>query len=173
MALIGEVPRYWGTYEDFPSFVERLDQLFALNNITEDKKKPMLINCIDQTIYVILRDICFPESPSDKTYEELCTLMEKQFAVKTSAFRERRIFYRAQQKEDESVQEWFDRIKKLSLECRLGGQYSSILLDRFISGLKSSAIVDRLCEEDVGQLKLEHALSVALAKEASIRKSEE
>lgn len=65
---------------------------------------------------------------------------------------------------------WFARIKKLSIDCRFGGDLESILLDRFISGLKPSPILDRLCEEDE-TLKLEDAVAIATNKESSLKDS--
>lgn len=167
MAFIGDLPRFYSSYDDWQAFIERLEQAFELNNVADDKKKALLINCIDQSIYKTLRDICYPDVPKDKTYSELCELMGKQFTTKSSVFRERCTFYNAKQKDDESVTEWFHRVKKLSLECKFGEQFANVVLDRFVSGLTSPAIMDRLCEEEVGQLTIEHALEIAQVKEAN------
>lgn len=169
MALIGELPRYYGAHHDWPLFVENLERIFDINHVAEDKKKAFLINCLYDPIHDTLRDICFPDVPKDKTYDELCELMNKHFGKPKSVFAERCKFYDAKQEENESVQDWFRRIKKLSLNCRLCEQYADIVLDRFITGLRVLAIRDRLCENEIGKLTIEHALEIATAKEEAIR----
>lgn len=164
MAIIGELPRLW-IGADWESFVERLEQVFELNNISEEKKKSMLITCMDHEVYDKLRDLCHPEKPKSKTYAELCTLMKDQNEKNISMFQERFIFYSSKQKDDESVQEWYIRIKNLWHKCKFNLYNETVLLIRFITGLKSLPILERMSEEDLGQLTLEHALSIALAKE--------
>lgn len=169
MALIGDMPRFQHNGDDWLVFTERLEQMFEINDVTAEKKKAILITCIDDDVYKTLRDLCHPMLPKEKTYEELCSLLGKQFVAKTSVFRERHAFYNACQESQESVAEWFARIKRLSHDCHLGAHFDVILIDRFISGLQSNTILDRLCEEDEDQLTMQQALEIAMLKESSIR----
>lgn len=89
------------------------------------------------TIY--LRDICHPQLPKEKLYEELIRLLTQHFVE-----RDRVTFYTAKQEKMETVALWFARIKNLSIDCKFGDNSDGILMDQFISGLGSSSILDRL-----------------------------
>lgn len=165
MAMIGQIPYFYGG-GDWTVFSERLDQFFEVNEIDDVKKRALLLTAIDDMVYKTLRDLSHPELPKDKTYAELIELLNKQFVVRTSVFRERAKFYSARQYPNESIPNWFARIKNLSVDCKFGDQFGAIMLDRFISGLRATAILDRLCEEDE-DLTLQKAVEIATSKESS------
>lgn len=167
MALIGEIPKFYSQNDDWQVFTERLEQFFEINDVAEDKKRAILITSISDDVYKLLRDVCHPVLPKSKTFDELCELLNKQFVVKTSVFRERVTFYSAKQMKNETISNWFARIKKLSVDCKFGDRFDDILLDRFISGLRSSPILDRLCEEDEDKLTLQNAVEIAITKESA------
>jgi len=166
MAFIGELPVYYSGISDWQVYTERLEQFFEVNEIAPEKKKALLLTSLNEDTYKTLRDVCHPQLPKDKTFDELIELLNKQFVVRTSVFRERVKFYTAKQYANESIAFWFARIKKLSIDCKFGDRFDAVLLDRFISGLRSSAILDRLCEED-DDLTLQKAVEIASSKESS------
>lgn len=170
MALIGNVPEFKSEKDDWSVYSERLEQFFEINDIPEEKRNAFLISSVGADTYKTIRDLCHPTLPKDKTFDELCDLMKKQFTIQVAIYRERNMFYNARQFATETVTNWFARIKKLSIDCRFGADLESILLDRFISGLKPSPILDRLCEEDE-TLKLEDAVAIATNKESSLKDS--
>lgn len=169
MALIGDLPRFHGEYDDWLVFTERLEQFFEINDVVEEKKKAILITSISDQIYKTLKDLCFPVLPKEKTFNELCELLNKQYTIKTSVIRERYAFYNSKQMPGESIANWFARIKKLSIDCKFGERFDAILLDRFLSGLRPSPIFDRLCEEDEDKLTVQSAYEIAINKEISIK----
>lgn len=171
MALIGEIPKFYSYSDDWQVFTERLEQFFEINDVAEEKKRAILLTSISDDVYKTLRDVCHPLLPKQKTFDELCELLNKQFVKKTSVFRERVTFYNAKQMKDESISSWFARIKKLSVDCKFGDRFDDILLDRFISGLKSNALLERLCEEDEDKLTLQSAVEIAIVKESAIKES--
>lgn len=171
MALIGELPRFWSDNDDWQVFTERLEQFFEINDVEDSKKRAILITCIGDNVYKTLRDVCHPALPKEKTFDELCELLNKQFVVKTSVFRERFNYYNAKQLANESISNWFARIKSLSIDCKFGDRFDAILLDRFISGLRPSPILDRLCEEDEEKLTIQQALEIAVTKESSTKEN--
>lgn len=169
MALIGDIPRFHNYGDDWQVFTERLEQFFEINDVAEEKKRAILLTSISDDVYKTLRDVCHPVLPKSKTFDELCALLNKQFVKKTSVFRERVTFYNAKQMKDESISSWFARIKKLSVDCKFGDRFNDILLDRFISGLRSSVILERLCEEDEEKLTLQSAVEIAVTKESAVK----
>lgn len=170
MAFFGELPRFYGSdYNDWSVFSERLEQFFEINEVAEEKKRAILITCIADDVYKTLRDVCHPVLPKEKTFDELNDLLTKQFVKKTSVFRERCKFYNAKQNAREPVSQWFARLKSLSIDCKFGDRFDAVLLDRFVSGLKPSAVLDRLCEEDEENLTIQRALDVAVTKESATK----
>lgn len=151
-------------------FAERLDQYFEIKDISEQKKLAVLLTCLEEDVYKTLRDLYYPALPKEKTFEEVCEFLGKQYGEKTpSAYRVRRDFYNAQQEEDESITAWFQRIKHLAVDCRFGNRFSAILLDHFISGMRSSPVLDRLYDEDDETLTVQKALDIVVAKEGSFK----
>lgn len=169
MALIGDIPRFYNSGDDWQVFTERLEQFFEINDVADEKKRAILLTSISDDVYKTLRDVCHPILPKNKTFDELCALLNKQFVKKTSVFRERVTFYNSKQMKDESIASWFARIKKLSVDCKFGDRFNDILLDRFISGLRSSVILERLCEEDEDKLTLQSAVEIAVTKESAVK----
>lgn len=171
MVTLGEMPRFYSQTDDWFVYIERLEQFFEVNDIPDEKKKAILLISISEPDYKTLRDVCHPAVPKEKTYDELFQLLNKQFVKKTSVLRERFNFYNAKQNKAETIASWFARIKKLSIDCKFGDQFDEILLDRFVSGLKPSLILDRLCEEELETLTLQAALEIATNKESSAKEN--
>lgn len=164
--MIGEMPVFSNTSSDWVVYTERLEQFFEINDVATEKKKALLLTTIGEDIYKTLRDVCHPMLPKHRTFDELIELLNKQFCIKTSIYRERVKFYNAKQMARESISQWFARLKKLSVDCKFGDQFDAVLLDRFICGLRSSAILDRLCEEE-DILTLPKAIGIAINRESS------
>lgn len=166
MTLIGDLPTFYSGHSDWQVYTERLEQFFEVNEIAADKKKALLLTSVGEDVYKTLRDVCHPNLPKDKTFDELIELLNKQFVVRTSVFRERVKFYTARQYANESIAFWYARLKKLSVDCKFGDRFDAVLLDRFVSGLRPGQILDRLCEESE-DLTVQKALEIASNKESS------
>ncbi|XP_053688497.1 uncharacterized protein LOC128737803 [Sabethes cyaneus] len=165
--MIGSIPEFNGSVDDWNVYQERLEQFFEVNEIADNKRVALLISVIGGDSYKTLRDLCNPVLPKNKTFDELCTLLRKQYTPQVAIFRERTNFYNARQEDYENVTQWFGRLKKLSVDCKFGENLEAILLDKFVTGLRTGQIMDRLCEENES-LTLEHALELAVNKECAI-----
>lgn len=163
----GEIPTFYGDFSDWNVFRDRLDQYLEINDLVAEKQRATLLTCLHEDVYKIVRDFFHPALPKEKTFDEICDFLNKQFGKKTSVYRERRAFYNAKQEENESATAWFERVKSLSVECKFGVRYSPILLDQFISGMRSSPVLDRLYEEDDETLNVRKALEIAVVKEST------
>ncbi|XP_063700309.1 uncharacterized protein LOC134830683 [Culicoides brevitarsis] len=166
-AMYGQIPEFYGEGDDWNVYFERLEQFFAVNDVPEAKQSAFLISVIGSYSYKILRDLCHPSLPKEKTFNELCQLLERQFSPKISIFRERSKFYNAKQEPHESISQWYVKVKKLSVDCRFGATLESVLLDKFVTGLRPGPILDRLCEENES-VTLKEALEIAVNKESAL-----
>lgn len=169
--LIGHLPHFSTECDDWIVFCEQLEQYFEINNINNEKKAAVLLTSLAGNVYKILQILCHPEQPKTKTFDELIELLSKQFVVRKTLYCERVAFYSANQGKYESVKEWHTRIRRQSTNCKFEDRLDDILLDRFISGLKSVAILNRLCEEKEG-LTLQKAVEIAMDKESVEKASE-
>ncbi|KAJ8914171.1 hypothetical protein NQ315_016250 [Exocentrus adspersus] len=129
--------------DDWEIYLERLDQHFTANNIGDEKiKTAILLSSIGQESYKLLRDLCIPDLPKTKAFEELCTLLNKQFGVHMSVWRERRKFHQLKQT-DETITEWYAKIHSFSVHCKFGNNLNVFLKDKFVTGLTQGRVLNR------------------------------
>ncbi|KAF2890776.1 hypothetical protein ILUMI_15397 [Ignelater luminosus] len=136
------------------------------NSIPAAKVIPILLVVIGKETFKILRNICVPVLPKEKTYSQLCELSTQYFIKPKATFEELIELYNATQTTNESVNEWYVRIKSLASNCNLGVNLNIILQDKFVCGLLCGPIQDRVCGEDKCETLLE-LLQIALKKEAA------
>lgn len=56
---------------DWILYQGRMEQYSLVNIILEERKVPLLITCIGEHTYKILKDLCGPVKPAEYTYEKL------------------------------------------------------------------------------------------------------
>lgn len=168
--MIGSISEYNSQLDDWNVYYERLEQFFEVNDVPDEKRSAFLISVIGSEAYKSLRDLCNPALPKDKPFEFLCELLRKQFSPQISIFRERVKFYNTKQEPYENVTQWYGKLKRLSVDCKFAGNLESVLLDKFITGLRPGQVLDRLCEESE-TLKLEQALDIAVNKECAAKEN--
>ena len=132
----------WELYE------ARLGQYIIANNIPEEKKVATLITLVGAEAYKILNYLCDPVAPEQKTFDELCAILKKQFSPKVAVYKERLEFYSLSQGENETVNQWYARIKSKAVKCKFGEFLDQVLKNKFVSGLRPGPILDRVYEED-------------------------
>lgn len=166
--IVGTIPNFNQYSDNFDTYAEILDQFFIVNNVEDDKKSAFLISCIGAETYTTLRDLCHPFLPKQKTFEELAELLRKQFSPQIAIFRERINFHDAKQLPGENIITFYGRLKKLSVDCKFGEHLESVLLDKFVTGLRPGQVLDRLCEENES-LTLQQAVDIAINKECALK----
>lgn len=165
---VGCIPSFNQSSDSWDTYAEILDQFFIVNNIEDEKKSAFLISCIGAETYKTLRDLCHPFLPKNKSFDELAELLRKQFSPQVAIYRERKNFYDVKQTRGENVMTYYGRLKKLSVDCKFGDNLEAVLLDKFITGLCSGQVLDRLCEENE-ELTLQKALDIAINKECALK----
>lgn len=151
------------TKDDFIIFKERFENQLDVCGIGESARSGILISSLSADTYKILKNLCDPELPKAKSYDDLIRLLESHFQAKISIFKERKTFYNANQTKKETVNAWYLRIKSLSINCSFGAELTSILKDRFISGLANGPVFDRIAEEQP-TISLEDVVKIATTK---------
>ncbi|XP_008179051.1 uncharacterized protein K02A2.6-like [Acyrthosiphon pisum] len=153
---------------DWNVYQERMEQFFLANGIPEERKVPLLITCMGEQAYKMLKDLCDPIKPADRTYEQLCTVLTRQFAKKVSVYRKREEFYNIRQNTNEFVTDWYAKMKNFAAQCSFGSNLIPVLKDKFTTGMKDGPIKDRLYEEETTK-DLSDLVEIAMKKEAAIK----
>jgi hypothetical protein len=150
--------------DDFEIFIERLENAFKLNKTHDLDKVAVLLNQVDASVYKTLRSLCDPQTPAEKTFDQLAAILCQQCVRKTAVWKERRKFFNAMQKQPESVNAWFLRLKTLSTNCEFGSDLNEMLRSKFVCGLKSDALFEKIAEEDMS-IDVDAILQIAINKE--------
>ncbi|KAL2088270.1 hypothetical protein ACEWY4_015169 [Coilia grayii] len=156
--------------ESFDSYCERLEQYFAANGLdTKDEKtRAVFLTVVGKRAHSLLMDLCAPEKPSAKTYEDLVGLLRKHYVPKTNFIAERCKFHGRNQKENETISEYIASLRKLAATCKFGTFLDEALRDRFVCGVKSTELRDRLLNAaHTKDLILPLAIEMALAFEVT------
>ncbi|XP_031334049.1 uncharacterized protein K02A2.6-like [Photinus pyralis] len=166
--IVGSMAEY-NPKEDWELYKERLDQFFEANQITHAPYcTATLITLIGTSTYRILRDLCSPVLPKEKTYAELCQLLRQHFTPAVAVFKERIEFYSAKQEDGETINDWYLRIKSLASNCNFH-HLEDILKDKFVTGMLPGRILSRICEEDPTKKDLEALKVLAQSLEVTLK----
>ncbi|XP_067022224.1 uncharacterized protein [Acropora muricata] len=165
---------------DFTDYSERLNSY--LNNIGQvtadasdtakreaDKRKvAVTIFLIGKQTYSTLKDLCLPNLPAEKTYDQLTEILKGYYKVLEVAESYR--FHHTLQSENETVTEYANKLKRLAVNCNFGTYLTRALRDQFVGGVKSQATKKKLLTED---RTFEQALKVAPADELAEKESKQ
>ncbi|XP_055585346.1 uncharacterized protein K02A2.6-like [Uranotaenia lowii] len=158
----------WSLYE------ERLRRFFVAYGVEEEadeRRSAFLLTAVSMEVYQTIRNLCFPDKPETKQFDELCSLMRQRFTPTLVTFHERTRFIEARQGDGETVIEWSTRLKKLAADCEFGNDLPVFLKNIFVVGLKRGPVYERVCEEDPDS-NLEALVKVAMKKESTLRQRE-
>lgn len=153
--------------DDWSNWNERLSLYFLANDIEDSKKVPILLTTIGTEGYSLLKDLCTPDLPSTKSYNDLIKLMSDHLQPKPSEITERYKFKERHQREGESVIQYIANLKKLSVNCGFGTNLESALRDQIVWGLKNMGIKKRLLSEP--DLTYKRCVELAISLESAIR----
>lgn len=145
---------------------ERLENFFDSYRIEDPvRKRVLLLNAIGAKPYKLIRDLCTPDAPTTKTYEQLCELMKSYYTPPEVVYKQRKMFYAAAKSSEESVVQWMVHIKFLAAACNFGNTIDSRILDKFVTSFDGRTF-DRLSEEDPDTLTLTKATEIAVRCES-------
>ena len=88
MALLGKIEQYDPKQEEWPQYVERLEQFFKANYLTgdskADKRRTTFLSVIGPAPYKLLRSLLAPVKPKEKKYDELVAKLTEHYSPTTS-----------------------------------------------------------------------------------------
>ncbi|KAL0103951.1 hypothetical protein PUN28_016962 [Cardiocondyla obscurior] len=120
-----------------------------------------MLTKVDVETFKLLRNLCAPDKPGMKSYEQLQKIMDDYLCPAPSEVMKRCTFNQAKQEVSESVAEYAIKLKKLSLNCNFIN-LKMALKDQFVSGIRDE--VTRVVLFKNKELTFEAALEEAMAR---------
>ncbi|UYV72243.1 K02A2.6-like, partial [Cordylochernes scorpioides] len=149
--------------ETFETFYERLEQFLILEEAGDEKKKAYLLTLMGSKTYGVLKNLCSPILPKDKTFDNLIDILKRHFSPKRSIVVERFIFFKRMQLKEESISDYL--VKCLASSCNFGNFLEDSLRDKMVCGLYNAKIQNRILSE--GDISLAKVIEIALSMEAA------
>ena len=170
-ATIGKIDPFDNAVEDWHSYIERIEQYFAANDVSDEKRVPCLLSLIGSQTYGLLRSLTAPHKPSEKSYANIVEILSAHLSPKPLVIAERFRFHKRDQREGETISIFVADIRKLSRHCEFGEALDSSLRDRLVCGLRNESIQKRLLSER--DLTFTRAIDIAVAMETAAKDASE
>ena len=163
---LGNIAEFRSDAESISAYLERMDIFLTANGIATDKRVAVFLSLVGGDTYGLLRNLCSPAKPQDKSYTDLSQLLTKHFSPEPLVIAERFHFHRREQGVEESISVYVAELRRLASSCKFKEDYlEEALRDRFVCGLRSEAIQRHLLSQRSLTLKI--AVDSALAMEAA------
>ena len=147
--------------ETFDCYIERLNMYFEANDIANAKQKCVLLSVIGAKYYSLLKNLCSPDLPSTKSFDELVKTLKDHITPKPIIIAERYRFHQRAQQSSETVNEFAADLQKLASTCEFGNFLGEALRDRLVCGLHDTNTQKKLLTKD--ELDFKKALEIANA----------
>ena len=153
--------------EDFTEYAERFEMFLQANSIENaDIQRAVFLATIGASAYKLLRSL-LGEAVKTKSFKDLVKSMKDHLQPEPNQIAERFHFFKRDRKHGESVSDYIAELRRLSERCGFAGELNTYLRDRFVCGLTSEKIQQKLLT--MKDLTLEKALEVARSFEAASR----
>ena len=117
-AVYGHVGPFDENSEKFANYAGRYEAFMVANEIAEDKQVHVFLAVVGPQAYKLLKNLCDPENPNSKSYEELKQILQAHYEPAPIVIAERHKFWTASQEENESVSDFVVRLKKIGLHMQ-------------------------------------------------------
>ena len=134
----------------FELWLSLLEANFSNLNISEaSKKKNVLLVSVGTDIFAVLGNICAPDLPHTKSYEDLVNLLKAHYDVKPSYHRSLLSFQQRKKKEGESLKELYADLKRLAKDCDFKDQFDSRVRDQLFMSVENEIYFANLVAENL------------------------
>lgn len=146
---VGKIGTFDMGKDNWSFYIDRLEQYFVANDVKPAVQVATLISVVGSEAYELMVNLCTPEKPSSKSFNDLVKVMQEHLQPKPSILAERFKFRQRVQKSTESVAEYVADLKKLSKYCGFSVvNLKENLRDQFVCGLASDYTRQRLFAEN-------------------------
>lgn len=140
MKLIGTLENFVPS-ADFDDYLERAENFFELNCITDDEfKRKLIVHFIGLPALKKLQQLLYPKTHKESTYNEVTDKLKAYFSPKKNRIAQSVEFFKRSQNEFEKVADFAVELQALSKHCVFGQFLDAALRDKFIAGLRNPKI---------------------------------
>ena len=130
--------------EDFTEYAERFEMFLQANSIENaDIQRAVFLATIGASAYKLLRSL-LGEAVKTKSFKDLVKSMKDHLQPEPNQIAERFHFFKRDRKHGESVSDYIAELRRLSERCGFAGELNTYLRDRFVCGLTSEKIQQKL-----------------------------
>ncbi|KAI7797170.1 hypothetical protein IRJ41_014565, partial [Triplophysa rosa] len=163
---IGSLAAFDVKVQTWEEYTEILEQFFVANEIDDEgKQRAILISVVGAQTYSVMRNILSPTKPSERSYQQLVTMLKDHFNPQPSEIVQRFKFDSRTKKPTETMTEYVAELRCLAQDCNYGATLNQMLRDRLVCGIDDDRIQRRLLSET--NLTFETALKIAVAAETA------
>ena len=144
MATYGCLSEY-SSSEDWASYLERMNQYFLANDVTDAaKKQAILLSVVGDKTYKLIRDLVAPKKPMEKSYKELVELFNTHLEPKPSVIVERFKFNSHFLCEGETAAQYLAELRNMAWYCEYRQNLDEMLCDQLVFGINDGKICTTL-----------------------------
>ena len=142
-ALLGQIESYDSAQEEWPQYVERLEQFFVVNEITDEAKSEKtwatFLSVVGRSSYTLLQSLIANQQirPSNNWLKSSWSITVHNLLKYLQCFR----FTSHSRKEGESIA---DYVAELAEFCNYGETLDKMLRDRLVWGVRDASIRKKL-----------------------------
>ena len=145
---------------------------FLANDITDAaKKKATFLTSIGVDAYRLVRSLCTPDMPSDKSLTDIVKLLKDHLAPEPNSILERFKFYSRNRKDGESVADYVVDLRRLSRNCKFGTSLKEMLRDRIVCGINDTGMQRKMLSRK--DLTFDQAFEIATGTEAAAKQADQ
>ncbi|XP_066585904.1 uncharacterized protein PF13_0277-like [Prorops nasuta] len=157
---------YDKTKYTWDEFVMKWEFYFEGHETPKKRQTSLFLTKSGHEIFKLSIDLCAPDKPNTKTFEELTKLIGEHFCPRKNEQMERYNFSLAAQKQNESISGFVARLKDLSLNCKFDN-LEDMLRDKFVCGVADQDTRVALFSEK--NLDYKKAVDIAMTREAAVK----
>ncbi|XP_049867460.1 uncharacterized protein LOC126367775 isoform X2 [Pectinophora gossypiella] len=152
--------------EGWEVFEQQLECIITLNEVSDDKKVPLLLTKITPKVLEVLNCLCTPTNPVNLTYTELCKKLRNKYIPTQSTALDRAAFRSRNQMPTENIEDYVLQLRKLGGKCNfkdLDDQIKEKLIDGVSSKLIKFELLKNCTEMDLEKtILLARTVEIAL-----------
>ncbi|KAK3743868.1 hypothetical protein QZH41_016473 [Actinostola sp. cb2023] len=114
-AVYGKVDKFDAKSQSWEDYIEVMGHYFVANGIEDQpQRKAILLASVGEKTYALIKSICQPSPPAEKSFNELVKLVQDHHTPKPSEIVQRYKFHTRSRKDGETIHEFVAELRSLS-----------------------------------------------------------
>ncbi|KAF4518101.1 hypothetical protein B566_EDAN007802 [Ephemera danica] len=169
---LSHFPKFCEEDEDIELYLIRLESCFKLDNIATNMQVHALIVVLGASAYQELHNICYPDLPSTKTFQECKQLLIQRYKKVELPVVQRGLLHERVQYPGETIKQFVSALYNLARSCGFTGataalKFNDVILESLVINVRDERIREELLAMDtLNKLSLQQAIQAAEKCEA-------